>query len=117
MTSGELGGRHPQVRRLRALNRDRATRAAEQAYVLEGPRVVAAALDRGAPLEGAYLGYRARPSFAPLVARLEASGVPLYDLREGVLEKKPTKRTRRLKGYAILEGGDAKRAERLLGRR
>ncbi len=37
--------------------------------------------------------------------------------RAHLLEKKPTKRTRRLKGYAILEGGDAKRAERLLGRR
>jgi len=37
--------------------------------------------------------------------------------RAHLLEKKPSKRTRRLKGYAILEGGDKKRAKRLLGRR
>ena len=37
--------------------------------------------------------------------------------RAHLLEKKPTKRTRRLAGYATLAGGDKKRAERLLGRR
>jgi TrmH family RNA methyltransferase len=87
LTSGELGARHPQVQRLRSLNRDRAARATEAAFVLEGPRLVAAALDRHTPLEGAYLGSGARPAFADLVARLEAAGVPVADLREGVLEK------------------------------
>ena len=93
MTSGELGARHPKVQRLRALNRDRSARAAEHAYVLEGPRLVAAALDRDAPLEGAYLGYGARRAFGPLLARLDAAGVPVEDLREGVLEKIGTTRT------------------------
>jgi TrmH family RNA methyltransferase len=93
LTSGELAARHPTVQRLRALNRDPQTRAAEHAYVLEGPRLVAAALDRGVTLEAAYLGYRARPSFAPLVARLDAAGVPVHDLREGVLEKIGVTRT------------------------
>jgi large subunit ribosomal protein L35 len=37
--------------------------------------------------------------------------------RAHLLEKKPTKRTRRLAGYVILEGGDKARVERLLGRR
>ena len=93
MTDRELGARHPQVQRLRALNRDRQTRAAERAFVLEGPRIVAAALDRGAVLEAVYLGYRARPAFAPLVARLEGAGVPVRELREGVLEKVGVTRT------------------------
>jgi len=93
LTSGELAARHPTVQRLRALNRDPQTRAAEHAYVLEGPRLVDAALDRGAALEAAYLGYRARLSFAPLVARLDAAGVPVHDLREGVLEKIGVTRT------------------------
>jgi TrmH family RNA methyltransferase len=93
LTARELGPRHPQVQRLRALVRDRPARAAEHAFVLEGPRLVTAALDRGTPLEAVFLGYRARPAFGPLVERLEASGVPVLDLREGVLEKVGATRT------------------------
>ena len=93
MTSGELGARHPQVKRLRALNRDRQARAAEQAFVLEGPLLVAAALDRGVPLEAVYLGPAARAAFAPLVARRIERAVPVHDLREGVLEKVGVTRT------------------------
>jgi large subunit ribosomal protein L35 len=36
--------------------------------------------------------------------------------RDHLLEKKPTKRTRRLGRLAEVEGGDRKRVERLLGR-
>jgi len=93
LTARELGARHPRVQRLRALHRDRHARAAERAFVLEGPRLVTAALDRGVPLEGVYLGYRARPAFAALVERLERAGVPVRDLREGVLEKVGATRT------------------------
>ena len=93
MTARELGARHPRVQRLRALHRDRHARAAERAFVLEGPRLVTAALDRGASLEAVYLGYRARRAFGPLVARLERSGVPVLDLREGVLERVGVTRT------------------------
>jgi len=93
LTSGPLGGRNPKVQRLRALNRDRSARASEHAFVLEGPRLVAAALDREAPLEGAYLASGARPAFGPLLARLDAAGVPVEDLREGVLEKIGVTRT------------------------
>jgi TrmH family RNA methyltransferase len=93
LTARELGARHPRVQRLRALHRDRHVRATEQAFVLEGPRLVTAALDRGAPLEAVYLGYRARPAFTPLVERLEAAGVSVHDLREGVLEKVGVTRT------------------------
>ncbi len=93
MTAHELGARHPRVQRLRALNRDRHARATEHAFVLEGPRLVTAALDRDAPLEGVYLGYRARPAFGPLVERLERAAVPVHELREGVLEKVGATRT------------------------
>ena len=93
MTNGELGARHPQVKRLSALNRDRQARAAEQAFILEGPRLVEAALDRDVPLEAVYLGPRARTAFAPLVARLADRGVPTHDLRDGVLEKVGATRT------------------------
>ncbi len=93
MTSSGLGARHPEVQRLRALNRDPQARATEAAFVLEGPRLIDAALTRHAPLEAVYLGYRARPAFEPLLARLDTAGVPVYDLREGVLEKIGVTRT------------------------
>ena len=93
MTTGALSARHPQIQRLRALNRDRRARAEEQAFVLEGPRLVETALDRDAPLDAVYLGPNARRAFAPLVARLAAHDVPVHDLREGVLEKIGVTRT------------------------
>ena len=61
--------------------------------MLEGPRVIEAALDRQTHLTEAYLGYGARTAFASIVARLEAAGVPTVDLKEGVLEKIGTTRT------------------------
>jgi TrmH family RNA methyltransferase len=88
-----LGARHPDVRRLRALLRDRSARDEEHAFVLEGPNVVTGALDRGAPLEAVYLGYGARDAFGPLVERVRDRGIPVVDLKEGVLEKVGTTRT------------------------
>jgi RNA methyltransferase, TrmH family len=93
LTSGGLGARHPEVQRLRALNRDPHARASEAAFILEGPRLLDAALTRNAPIEAVYLGYRARPAFAALLARIDAAGIPVHDLREGVLEKIGTTRT------------------------
>ncbi len=93
MTSGALSARHPQVKRLHALNRDRQARAAEQAYVLEGPRLVESALDRHVTLDAVFLGPNARIAFAPLVARLTERDVAVYDLKEGVLEKVGVTRT------------------------
>jgi RNA methyltransferase, TrmH family len=61
--------------------------------LLEGPRVIEAALDRQAHLTEAYLGYGARAAFSPLVKRLEAAGVATLDLKEGVLEKVGTTQT------------------------
>ena len=88
-----LGPRHHEIRRLRALLRDPRARVDEDAFVLEGPRVVAGALDRGAEIEVVYLGPGARRAFAPLVARAVASGVTATDVREGVIEKVATTRS------------------------
>ncbi len=61
--------------------------------MLEGPRLVDAALTRHPPVQAVYLGYRARAAFEPLLARVDAAGIPVHDLREGVLEKIGATRT------------------------
>ncbi len=61
--------------------------------MLEGPRVVAAALDRDVALEAVYVSTGATMAFAPLVARLDAAGVTIVELKEGVLEKVGLTRT------------------------
>src|SRR5436190_5346545 len=91
--SEALGPRDAQVRELRALARDPRARADAAATLLEGPRVIDAALDRHASITGAYLGYGARHAFGSLVDRLEAAEVRVADLKEGVLEKIGTTRT------------------------
>jgi TrmH family RNA methyltransferase len=62
-------------------------------FALEGPRVVAGALARGASLDALYLGPGAARAFAPLVAQARDGGARVADLREGVLEKIGTTRT------------------------
>jgi RNA methyltransferase, TrmH family len=89
----QLGPRHAEVRRLRALLRDRRVRAAEDAFVLEGPRVVEGALDRGVSLEAVYLGAGTERAFPDLVERVRAQGARVAELKEGVLEKVATTRT------------------------
>ncbi len=88
-----IGARHPDTRRLRTLLRDPSARRAEGRFVLEGPRLVADALARSAPLDAVYFGLNARRAFADLVAGVERAGVPLRDLKDGVLEKLMTTRT------------------------
>lgn len=61
--------------------------------MLEGPRLVTSALDRGHPLEAVYLAYGARTAFEDLAVRAEAASIPVRDLREGVLEKIGVTRT------------------------
>jgi RNA methyltransferase, TrmH family len=82
-----LGPRHQRVRRLRELIRNPRVRRAEQAFVVEGPRVVEAALDREAVIESAYVGPGADRAFAPLVERLRNRDIPIEELKEGVLER------------------------------
>jgi RNA methyltransferase, TrmH family len=75
------------VRRLRALLNDRRVRDADAAFVVEGPRALEGALDRGAEIEAVYFGPRADVAFAPLVERLGVAGIPRATLKEGVLER------------------------------
>jgi TrmH family RNA methyltransferase len=55
--------------------------------VVEGPRAIDAALDRGARFVRVFLGPRAEIAFPALCARLAGAGVELLGLKEGVLEK------------------------------
>ena len=82
-----LGARHREVRRLAKLLRDARTREHEQAFVVEGPRVVAAALDRDATIEAVYYGVHADRAFVALDARMERAGIRRVVLKEGVLER------------------------------
>jgi TrmH family RNA methyltransferase len=88
-----LGPRHHEVKRLRALLRDPGARTEARAFVLEGPRLVADALRRGAEIDAIYLGTNARTAFASLLAHPNAADVPVAELKEGVLEKLGTTRT------------------------
>lgn len=79
-----LAFRNPRVQRLRRLARDPRARRAERAFVVEGPRVLASALDARAPLEAVYVA----PGFdAPVVDRARAAGVEVATLAPGVLER------------------------------
>jgi TrmH family RNA methyltransferase len=78
---------------VRELLRDPKARAAAGAFVVEGPRAIDAALDRGAPLDRVFLGPRAEVAFPALCQRLAGAGVPLLALKEGVLEKLGSTRT------------------------
>jgi TrmH family RNA methyltransferase len=69
------------------LLRDARARATEHAFVVEGPRAIDAALDRGGALETVYCSTRADVAFAALIARAEAAGVEVEHLKEGVLER------------------------------
>jgi TrmH family RNA methyltransferase len=73
--------------------RDPKARAEAGAFVVEGPRAVDAALDRGARFESVFLGPRAEVAFPALCARLAASDVDVVALKEGVLEKVGSTRT------------------------
>ncbi|MFN8036054.1 MAG: RNA methyltransferase [Acidimicrobiia bacterium] len=82
-----LGRSSSRVRRLRGLLRDPKARQAERAFVVEGPRAVAAAFERGVAIEGVYVGPGADRAFAALCDRIRVAGIPVYELKEGVLER------------------------------
>lgn len=67
-----------ELRTLRALLRDRRARDEAGVFVAEGPRVVAAAFDHGAPVRCVYVG-----GAGPLVARAGARGTPVRLLPPG----------------------------------
>ena len=82
-----LAARHPEVQALKAMLRDRAARAAARQCVIEGPRALAGALDRDAPVVAVYLGEGAERAFAPLIARVRDLGIRVEQLRDGVLDR------------------------------
>jgi TrmH family RNA methyltransferase len=88
-----LGSKHSEIKRLRSLLRDPSARAAESAFVLEGPRIVEDALRRDAVFDAIFLGPNARTSFRELLELPQASDVTIFDLKEGVLEKLGSTRT------------------------
>jgi TrmH family RNA methyltransferase len=57
-------------------------RGAEGVFVAEGPRVVAAAFDHGAPIERLYLGVESE-----LAARAAKAGIPVVTLPAGAAER------------------------------
>jgi TrmH family RNA methyltransferase len=77
---GALGVRHPEVDRLRRLLRRRSERSTERAFVLEGPKLLAEALDANAPIEAV---------FVPEGASVDLRGrdVAVRVLSRGVLER------------------------------
>jgi TrmH family RNA methyltransferase len=77
-----------ELARLRELLRDPSARDAQGVFVAEGPRVVAAALDHGAPIERLYiaddddvLAERARRAGIPLVVVSHADAARIGDTR------------------------------------
>lgn len=96
MTAGgpaALGSKHSEIKRLRSLLRDPSARAAESAFVLEGPRIVEDALRRDATFDAIFLGPNARTSFRALLELAAVADVPTFELKEGVLEKLGSTRT------------------------
>ncbi len=84
-----MGPRHQRVQRLRRLLRQRSVRRSDGAFVVEGTKVLEAALDAGAAIEAVYFAPEAHRQVAAgrLLARLEAAGVRCFALRAGVIER------------------------------
>ncbi len=85
--SAPLGNHHADVKRVRALLRDRAARDADAVFVCEGPRVIGAALDEGAALHEVFVGVDATPAARAVAERAAEYFVPVRQLAEGVATK------------------------------
>lgn len=83
-----LGPRHQRVQRLRRLVRQRSVRHEDRRFVLEGARLLEAALEAGASLEAVYHDPNAAPTeLRSLLERARAGGARVFALRQGVLER------------------------------
>jgi TrmH family RNA methyltransferase len=83
-TSGGLSFTSARVKRLRQLVDRSTVRDRERAFVVDGPILLADALDAGVRIESVFVP----PGPAPeVVARAVAAGVPVFDLAPGVLER------------------------------
>jgi TrmH family RNA methyltransferase len=81
---GPLAARHHRVQKLRRLLRRRSARSSEGAFVLEGEKLLAEALDAHAPLEAVYCAFGTSPSVADEAAK---RGIRVFELAPGVLER------------------------------
>jgi len=79
-TSPEQFATKAEIKRLKALLRERRTRDREGVFVCEGPRVIAAALDHGVELLECYVGVDATPEMFAVAQRVAAAGVPVRGL-------------------------------------
>ena len=100
-----------EVRRLRALLRDRHARDAEGVFVCEGPRVVAAALAHGVELTDCYVGIGAAAEVRAAGDAVAATGIPVrvLDAKVGdTVTPQPVFVIARLhrRGLDALEGAD-----------
>ena len=77
------------MRRLRRLLHKRSLRWEEGVCVLEGPDLIDAALDAGAPFEALFVDRASldEPGLSALVQRVAAAGGATYSLEPGVLDK------------------------------
>ena len=64
-----------EIKRLKALLRERRTRDDEGVFVCEGPRVIAAALDHGVELLECFVGVDATAEMRAVAERVAGSGV------------------------------------------
>lgn len=77
------------MQRLRRLLRQRSVRRADRAFVVEGVKIVEAALQAGAPVEAVYHAPEAAesPAAVALVERALAAGARVFPLQRGVMER------------------------------
>jgi len=85
--SEPLGPRNLDVRRLRDLLRRHDVREATGRFVLEGPRLLAAALDRGVSDLECFVDSEGERRWAAVMERARASGVRVRRLGVGVAER------------------------------
>jgi RNA methyltransferase, TrmH family len=85
--SAPLGNHHADVKRLRALLRDRGAREDAREFVCEGPRVIGAALDLDATISEVLVGVDATPAARAMADRAREYFIPVRELAEGVAER------------------------------
>ncbi len=83
----ELTARNPAVQHLRRLSRRRSARTDAGAFVIDGPVLIADALDAAIDLDTVYLDASSRddPAVVAVLARLADLGVRVLELAPGVL--------------------------------
>jgi len=77
------------VQRLRRLTRRRSVRRRDGAFVAEGSKLVAAAIDAGVPIEAVYHApdAAASPGAAEVLGRARQAGIRVFGLAQGVMER------------------------------